>query len=219
MTIIPPGQTAAASGPLPIEALRLPQETVELLHQLGIGQIGPLEALPRQELSLRFGPKLAERCDQAMGRRSEPLPACKPPPQFVADWTSEYPVARRETVEAAVEHLIGRLAAMLSRCGRGVLRLQCRLSISHASYGSDAPANPIELAVGLFQATARPECLFPLLQLQLERLRLPGPVQSIRVEAASTAQLEYRQEELFPDESTRWHPRHLRAGRAAQQPA
>jgi protein ImuB len=202
-TLIPPGHAAAALGPLPIEALRLPPEIVDLLQQLGIRRIGQLESLPRPELSARFGPRLAERWDQALGRRSEPLPACGVPPRFTADWTPEYPAARREIVEAAVERLVGRLAAMLARCGRGAMRLQCRLAVRQATQA------PLEIAVGLFQPTARPRHLFELLQLQLERLRLPGPVEKICLEAAVTAPLEYRQQELFADDSVRWQPRRL----------
>ena len=90
---------------------------------------------------------------------------------------------------------------MLVQCGRGALRLRCRLSILGQS--------PREFAVGLFEPTARPENLLPLVQMQLERFVLPGPVQAMSVEAATTAPLEHRQEELFPDDSTRSSPRRL----------
>jgi protein ImuB len=45
--------------------------------------------------------------------------------------------------------------------------------------------------------------------MQLERFVLPGPVQAMSVEAATTAPLEDRQQELFPDDSTRSSPRRL----------
>ncbi len=199
--LVPPGGTAAALRPLPIEALRLPPETVALLHSLGVRRIEQLESLPRRELCARFGPRLAERWDQAMGGCSEPLPVCDPPLRLAADWSPEYPAARRETIAAAMEQLIGRLAATLVQCGRGVLRLQCRLSILGKS--------PLEFTVGLFEPTARPENLLPLVQMHLERLSLAGPVQAISVEAATTAPLEDRQQELFPDGATRSSPRRL----------
>ncbi len=198
----PSSLITAALAPLPVEALRLPAETVELLHSLGIWRIGQLEPLPREELAARFGPRLAQRWDQATGKLAEPLPAYGPPPRFRADWSSEYAAARHERIEAVLERLIGRLSAMLARCGRGALRLQCRL-------WSSAAGPPLEMAVGLFEATARRERLFPLVQLQLERLRLPGPVRAMSVEATLTAPLECRQQELFPDDTLRWQPRHL----------
>ena len=151
--LVPPGETAAALRPLPIEALRLPPETVELLHSLGVRRIEQLESLPRRELCSRFGPRLAERWDQAMGSCPEPLPVCNPPPRLAADWSPEHPAAHRENVAAAMERLIRRLAAMLVQCGRGALRLRCRLSILGQS--------PLEFAVGLFEPTARPEICSP----------------------------------------------------------
>jgi protein ImuB len=201
----PSSLITAALGPLPIEALRLPVGIVELLHSLGIWRIGQLEPLPREELAARFGPRLAQRWDQATGRLAEPLPVYGPPPRFRADWSSEYPAASRERIGAALERLIGRLSAMLGRGGRGALRLQCRLWFSTATPGEP----PREIAVGLFEATARGERLFPLVQLQLERLRLPGPVRAMTVEATLTGPLEYRQQELFADDALRWQPRRL----------
>ena len=104
---------------LPLEALRLPEPIVALLHSLGVWQIAELEALPRRELSSRFGPELLDCLDRVTGRLSEPLPAWDPPPQFEVCWSAEFPTTRRETIEAALEHLVRRLAAMLTRAGRG----------------------------------------------------------------------------------------------------
>ena len=120
-------QSAIFLDLLPIEALRLPPETVRLLHELGLARIGQLEALPREEFLSRFGPGRLRRMDQAVGRLDEPVPACVLPPKFEAGWSAEHPTARRETIGAAIEWLIARIAAMLARCGRGALRLDCRL--------------------------------------------------------------------------------------------
>jgi protein ImuB len=206
--IIPPGETPAFLRPLPIEALRLPEQTVRLLGELGIVQIGQLEALPREELLSRFGPLLRDRLDQAFGQLDEPVRACPLPPTFVADWSAEHPISRRETIEAAVEHLIGRTAAMLAACGRGALQLECRLQCLP---GSAAAKQTVGLSVGLFQPTAAAVHLCQLVWLQLERLRIPAPVTDVRVEATLTAPLEpCRQAVLFDSggEGTDLH--HLR---------
>ena len=173
---------------MPIEALRLPEETVRLLHELGITHIGQLEVLPREEFLSRFGPGLLRRMDQAHGRLDEPVPACPIPPLFAADWSAEYPTARRETIEAALLHLIHRVAAMLARCGRGALRLECRLHFE--IHLPPSAFRPFFLSVGLFQPTAAAEHLFQLVRLQLERLRIPSPVTEVEVTAALTAPLE-----------------------------
>jgi protein ImuB len=51
--------------------------------------------------------------------------------------------------------------------------------------------------VGLFQPTVNPQHLQGLIEMQLERLILPGAVEEIHVIAASTAPREQRQNDLF----------------------
>ncbi len=202
-TVVPPGEAAAALRPLPIELLRLNEEMVALLHQLGIEEIGQLEMLPRGELATRLGAQVLQRLDQAVGRLDEPIVPCQPTPLFRAHWAFEHPTGRRETIEQVLEHLVAQVAAMLIRRGRGALRLECRLDCR--------PENPVRVGVGLFEPTAKVKHLFQLVELQLERLRIPAPVTAIHVEAAITAPLEYRQQELFADEPARQRPRQLAA--------
>ena len=194
LTIVPCGETLAALRPLPVAALRLAEETVGLLHQLGIDRIGQMEALPRDSLSSRFGPQLLRRWDQATGRQPEVMPTHRPTPPFQADWSADHPTTRRETVEAVFQQLIARLAAMLKRSGRGAMRLECRLDcISDGTMR----AKPVTIMVGLFEPTASAEHLFQLARMQLERLRIASPVSAIRVAATDTAPLVCRQQELF----------------------
>jgi protein ImuB len=203
LTIIPPGETSAALRPLPVEALRLPDDVVELLHQLGIYRIGQLEPLPRADLTSRFGPRLLERWDQATGRRAEPVPAQPLPPELHARRSLEHPTTRRKTIEFLVEQLIAEVARMLVRSGRGAVRLDCRLECPSAER--------VDLSVGLFQPTASPRHLFELARMQLERVWLSGPVSAVSVEAAVTAPFERRQQELF-DDGRGWRRPHQLAG-------
>ena len=53
--------------PLPLAALRLPEPIIALLHSLGVWRVGQLQALPRRELSSRFGPELLDCLDRATG--------------------------------------------------------------------------------------------------------------------------------------------------------
>jgi protein ImuB len=191
--LVPPGEILPALRPLPLAALRLPQETVDLLRQLGIDRIGQLEVLPREELSSRFGPELLRRWDQAIGRLAEPVPVHGQPPQFEAHCSLEHPTTRRETIEAVLEQLIGQLARMLLDLGRGAMRLECRLDCISAG---PARTEPVQLSVGLFRPSAAAGHLCSLVQVQLERLRLPGPLAGVRVAATATVPLP-QQQELF----------------------
>jgi len=199
--IVPPGGSSAALHPLPIEALRLGEKTLDLLHQLGIRRIGQLELLPRRELSSRFGPRLLKRMDQASGRLAEPLRARQPLPEFAADFSSEYPISHRENIEAVLEELIAQVAGKLAGCNRGAARLECRLEL--------LSGDVFPVSFGLFEPTASQQHLLGLMQLQFERLRLPGPVTTIHVAATATAPLEHPQQEMFAGDSARQNPRHL----------
>ena len=205
---LPPGGTLPALRPLPVAALRIPEETVELLRQLGIDRIGQLEALPRRELSSRFGPQLLARWDQAIGRLAEPVPVHVQPPKLEAHWSPEHPTARREAIEAALEQLIGQVARQLARLGRGAVRLECRLDCSSGSSGRSAQ---VRVSVGLFRPTASAGHLSSLARMQFERLRLPGPLSAMQVTAATTAPLLEDQQELFfhGDGSSRRHAHYL----------
>ena len=178
-------------SPLPVEALRLPGPTLDLLHQLGLCRIGQLERLPREDLASRFGPELLQRLDQAAGRRPETGPALVPPPEFEARRLLEYPSTRREVVGALLDSAVGQLSQMLLRLDRGALRLDCRLDCE-GTKGA-------ELSVGLFQPTASPRHLLELIQMPLERLSLPAAVTGICLRAPLTAPLAQRQQELFVD--------------------
>jgi len=175
---------------------------------------------------------LLDCLDRATGRLPEPFPAWDLPPQFEVRWSAEFPTTRRETIEAALEHLVRRLAAMLSRAGRGAMRLECRLTCAGKRDGphlcddrrcAPVPAtgpfrqmgtgyapgafSGVELAVGLFRPTAWADHLLQLLLVRLEPLQLPDAVETIRLSAV-TAPLELRQQEMFAG-NARLQPHHL----------
>jgi protein ImuB len=226
---------------LPVESLRLPPDTLRLLHDLGLSCVGQLEAIPREEFLSRFGPTLLRRLDQAFGRVDEALPACPLPPKFEVRWSAEHPTVRRETIAAALERLIARVAAMLGRCGRGALRLDCRLDLesTHQRSALSVPrlrrssveynllhdtackqavaqrgreCGGLSLSVGLFQPTVNAKRLFELVELQLERLRIASPVTAVHITASLHAPLEpRRQAMLFELDGDARQPRQLAA--------
>ena len=88
---------AARMAPLPVRALRLNPQTVQVLERLGLKTVGALSAVPRLALARRFGrgdpagnPLI--RLDQMMGRTPEPVNAPGDPPRFVAEARLAEPV-------------------------------------------------------------------------------------------------------------------------------
>ena len=206
--VVPAAATWAVLQSLPIRALRLPSDTVALLEQLGLLQIGQLARLPRGSLASRFGALLLQRWDQLLGQAAEVFVAHRAPPVFQADMSLEHPTNRHAALASLLAQLIDQVAQALVARSEGVLELVCRFRCTapvvrldeHREPPSRAePAESLSLRIGLFQPTASAEHLVQLVQMQLEQLILPGWVEHVVVEAALTAPLVRRQRELFPD--------------------
>lgn len=189
--ILPHGTAAAACADLPVERLRLPEETQRVLEQLGICTIAQLSALPRDGAACRLGDRPLVRWDQLCGGIAETIVPHHPPPQFAAWQALEYPRRDTATIEWILTQLVERIATALQARGEGALELQLRL---------DCAGAPLIVRVGLFRPSSSARHILDLLHLRLETLRLPGPVGRIGIQALTTAKLEQRQTELFPDD-------------------
>ena len=193
-----------------LDTFRLPPETLDLLTQLGITRLDELLALPRASLRARFGERLLLRLDQLTGAAQEVIVPYRPPPKFAAEWVLEYPAERRDIVEQIVHELVGRVALALAQRREGVVQLHCRLDCGRTDFQSVPdgmqfrPTSngrlktcPTRIDVGLFRPSADARHLWDLVRMQLEQIRLPGPVGRVTLQAVTTAPLENRQGELF----------------------
>ncbi|MCX2562287.1 DNA polymerase Y family protein [Acetobacter farinalis] len=127
MVIVPDGGIPDALSNLPIEALRLPATVIEGLRTLGISRIGKLATMPRAPLTLRFGPELARRLDQAFGRVAEPIMAVRPvDPVSVARNFAE-PIGAAETIARYIGKLVPALCEELDARGDGIRLLDLLL--------------------------------------------------------------------------------------------
>ncbi|MDQ0318142.1 protein ImuB [Pararhizobium capsulatum DSM 1112] len=97
--------------PLPIQALRLETSLVASLSKLGLKRIGDLAIAPRAPLARRFGTRLLQRLDQALGREEEPISPRRP----VANLSAERRLAEPIVSQEDILYLTTRLAASLKR--------------------------------------------------------------------------------------------------------
>jgi protein ImuB len=187
--VVPPGGCRDALRPLPVEALRLPENVAATLHELNVFRCDQLFALPREELPSRFGAELLLHIDRALGttpellvpeRLDEPLEAC---------WQFEPPIADGRALVSVIEHLLERLLERIPCDHFGVQRLLCSLKL--------AGHEPIGFPVELLRPTASQRDLMELVRLQIERLRLPAEVVETTLRAEVIRPLEFRQDELF----------------------
>jgi protein ImuB len=125
--IIAPGGERAALAPLPLAALRLPEETTAALRRVGLKRVGDVVDLPRAPLSARFGTDLLRQLDRALGTEREPLTPLLPVAAYVAEQPFAEPIAREDDVLRVIERLAARLKPMLERRGEGARLVELAL--------------------------------------------------------------------------------------------
>jgi protein ImuB len=121
--VVPERESADRIKPLPIAALRLPQDTVDDLRKLGFERISDLLATPRAPLTLRFSPELGRRLDQAIGRTGEPIEPVRPPDIVEIQQLFAEPIGAPETIARYVAKLTAKLCEELELRGLGARRL------------------------------------------------------------------------------------------------
>ncbi|MCH4091862.1 DUF6504 family protein [Acetobacter sp.] len=125
--VVPQGETADALTDLPVEALRLSASIVDGLRTLGVSRIGKLATMPRGPLTLRFGPELERRLDQAYGRIAEPVQAVRPVDPVAAARNFAEPIGAAETIARYIGRLVPVLCEGLDARGDGVRQLDLLL--------------------------------------------------------------------------------------------
>ena len=121
--IAPLGHGGSVLTGLPLAALRLPADMVAALHVLGFERIGDLLAQPRAPLTLRFGPQLGRRIDQALGILSEPIEPIRPDELIEVKRNFAEPIGAAETIARHIGELVVQLCAGLEAEGLGAKRL------------------------------------------------------------------------------------------------
>jgi protein ImuB len=121
--VVPAGDSTKTLLDLPIAALRLPNTMVEDLSVLGFARIGELAAKPRAPLTLRFGPELCRRLDQAMGRLSEPIDPVHLPDLIEVRRVFAEPIGAPETITRYIGKLTTQLCEVLEAKGLSARQL------------------------------------------------------------------------------------------------
>jgi protein ImuB len=188
--ILAPGEHRAALRPLPVEALRLTAPTLQMLQAFDLRHIEQVLALPRIALASHFPAELICRLDQALGENIELLTPERSEEPLEACWPFEPPTADRRILEVVLDHLLDQLLEKLRPRPVGVQRLTCRFGLTAGP--------PIQVPVGLLQASVSRRRLNELLRFHLERLCLTAEVALVALRV-DTAALEFRQDLLFDD--------------------
>ena len=121
--IVSPGRASEALGSLPIAALRLPEQEIIGLRDVGIERIAQLAALPRASLRQRFSGDVLLRFDQALGATVEVLAPIIPleVPRMTLKFAE--PIGNPDDLQRVMELLCEKLMIDLAARGVGARRL------------------------------------------------------------------------------------------------
>lgn len=190
-TIVPPGETAAALRPLPLEALRFPAAVISGLQDFGVTTVGGLWDLPRDSLPSRFGCDLLRRLDQATGKLRETFTPERFAEPLVEIWAAEEPLTDQMQLATVCRPLLDRLLAALMPQRAGLLDWRCRLQ---------TVSGPVEWDWRLSQPTTDGRHLDQLFRLRCEREPLQQGVTGLRIEVLRAGLLAEQQSTLFEDQ-------------------
>ncbi len=169
------GESMPPFASLPVEALRIADDTTTLLRELGIKTIDQLLALPREALASRFGEDLLRRLDQLTGRGRELIEPQRGLPALAASYALEEPTGDRSVLMQVLEQLVDQLSQQLAARDQGAVLLVYLLRCTDGQ--------EISLRIGLLQPSANARQLLELIELHLETVRLTDKVDRVELRA------------------------------------
>jgi protein ImuB len=182
------GETLEA---LPVGVIDPAPEVHGLLRQIGIRTLGELMRLPRAGVAARFGQRLLDDLDRALGRMPEPRAFFLPPERFSAKLELPAPVLEAERVLFAARRLLAQLEGFLAARQAGVRGFT--LSLLHRG------APPTAIEVGFAAPRRDAEHCLRLLRERLDAIALVSPAEAIRLEASGLAPLAGATSDLLGD--------------------
>jgi len=188
-TVLPPGAEQTALAELPVSALRLDEDQVGRLSQLGLKRIGQLWGRDRKALQARFGDALLLRLDQATGAVEEQIKPRIPIAERFTERRFAEPISLLDDVLMCARDLAIQLSIRLEQEGAGAQSFHLFL------YRVDHKV--MSLSVNAARATRDPDHIARLFSHRAERLMGeydPGfGIDMIRLAASSIAELKSTQ--------------------------
>jgi protein ImuB len=140
---------------LPVAALRLEEQIAAGLCRLGLVTIGILRSIPHQSLTVRYGPSVVLRLNQALGHAEEPITPYRAPAPYRAARTFAEPIGTTAPVEHVLFDLLTEICLRLEKEHRGARRfeLDCfrvDASVARPEVRTSKPARSITHLMRLF---------------------------------------------------------------------
>ena len=204
---VAPARLERVLAALPVSLLEEDAKTIAALDNIGVRSIGDFIALPRAGLARRFGKRLIDEIDLALGIRPDPRSWYQMPASFRSSIELPAEVNDSERLLFAARRLVLQLCGYLAGRSAGV---ECfRLELLHEG------GAPTTCVIGLIAPAADAEHFMRLVRERLQRISLPRPVIGMVLAADAMKPLATDNGKLFHDgaEKGEWQKlvEHLRA--------
>lgn len=189
--ILSPGGEAARLARLPAAALRLAPAEAAQIARLGLSTIGALGALPRDQITRRFGPGVVLRLDQALGAAREALTYRRPPNPWFTRVAFAEPISAPEDMARVTVDITARLCTRLEAEGQGGRRFElCFHRLDGVAQG---------LVIGLSLPGREPGAIVRLFTPKLDTVDPGFGIEAVTLAAEGVQLLGARQERLDED--------------------
>lgn len=188
-----------ALDPLPVEALRLPVETILELRRFGLATIASVRKIPRGSLALRFGGPFLSRLDQVLHQAEEPLTPWRPPASYRASRIAAEPISTLPAVEYVLHEMVREICARLEKnhLGSRHMELTCYRvdgTVARCEVRTSKPARSIPHLMRLY--TDRLEKLWAGFGFEMFVLSV------LDIEGLDPMQLSFSDTKTTPDEES-----------------
>lgn len=187
--IIEKDQHRSALLNLPVAALRLQWETIELLNALGLRQIKSIIDMPYKALRRRFGYHLLQRLNQALGYEEETICPVLIPEPYSERLPCPELILTATAIEIALQRLLEDLCLRLQKEQKGLR------SAIFSCYRIDGKIERIE--IGTNHPSHNSKHLFKLFQLKIDTIEPAFGIELFTLDASKVESLPSMQEKLW----------------------
>ena len=163
--------------PLPLAALRWPEDTLVRLARMGVRTLGQALRLPRAGFARRFGTDCLAMLDRLTGRSPDLRERFRARERFRRRRELNYELENHAAILGALAPLFEELGKFLQARQYGVMKLECLLRHRHAE--------PTSCVLRLAAPVADVERLTALFGERLNALTLPEPVRACELRSSS----------------------------------
>ncbi len=187
--LVEKGKQVEALLGLPVTALRIDEEMVEVLQKLGLRKIQDVISIPAKSLRRRFGNELLKRLRQAIGEEEENIVPVYPIEPYQERLPCIEPIKTKEGIEIALQHLLTKLCSRLQKEGKGLRKAFFR------AYQLDGGISGIEISTN--QPSQNVEHLFRLFEIKLSTIEPKEGIELFLIEATTVEDALIKQEDLW----------------------